>query len=67
MLQSISLPGPQLCRAVLYKIKHCRRVATPTTSSRPTTLHSSNLHPYAYGCALMSPRPSTTLADFDGR
>jgi transposase len=28
-----------------------------TTSSRPTTLHSSSLRPYAYGCALMSPRP----------
>ena len=28
-----------------------------TTSSRPTTSHSSSLHPYAYGCALMSPRP----------
>lgn len=29
------------------------------TSSRPTTLHSSSLHPYGYGCALMSPRPSS--------
>src|SRR3954465_5709563 len=28
------------------------------TSSRPITSHSSSLHPYAYGCALMSPRPS---------
>jgi hypothetical protein len=27
-----------------------------TTSSRPTTSHSSNLHPYGCGCA--SPRPS---------
>src|SRR5262249_17957090 len=35
-----------------------------TTNSRPTTSHSSSLRPYAYGCALMSPRPSTTLADF---
>jgi len=29
-----------------------------TTSSRPTTLHSSNLRRSGYGCALMSPRPS---------
>jgi ATP-dependent DNA ligase len=28
-----------------------------TTSLRPTTLHSSNLHRSGYGCALMSPRP----------
>jgi hypothetical protein len=28
-----------------------------TTSSRPTTSHSSSLHPYGCGCALMSPRP----------
>jgi len=34
-----------------------------TTSSQPTTSHSSSLRPYACGCALMSPRPSTTLAD----
>src|SRR5947199_757133 len=33
------------------------------TSSPPTTLHSSSLHPYAYGCALMSPRPSLSLSD----
>src|SRR5215208_901024 len=32
-----------------------------TTGSRPTTLHSSSLHPYAYGFALMSPRPSLEL------
>jgi transposase len=30
-----------------------------TTSSRPTTSHSSSLHPFSYGCALMSPRPSS--------
>src|SRR5262245_51030489 len=29
-----------------------------TTSSEPTTSHSSSLHPYGCGCALMSPRPS---------
>src|ERR1700730_16246183 len=29
-----------------------------TTSSEPTTSHSSNLHPYGCGCALMSRRPS---------
>jgi transposase len=29
-----------------------------TTSLRPTTSHSSNLHRSGYGCALMSPRPS---------
>jgi transposase len=29
-----------------------------TTSSRLTISHSSSLHPYGYGCALMSPRPS---------
>jgi transposase len=29
-----------------------------TTNLRPTTSHSFNLHPYAYGCGLMSPRPS---------
>src|SRR5262249_31955884 len=29
-----------------------------TTSSRPIPSHSSSLRPYAYGCALMSPRPS---------
>jgi transposase len=28
-----------------------------TISSLPTTSHSSSLRPYAYGCALMSPRP----------
>ena len=32
------------------------------TSSRLTTLHSSNLQPSAYGCALMSPRPSAIRA-----
>ena len=35
-----------------------------TTSLRPITSHSSSLRQYVYGCALMSPRPSTTLADF---
>jgi transposase len=39
------------------KIKQCRRVATGTTSSRPTTLPSFNLRQFGYGCALMSPRP----------
>src|SRR5262249_17199255 len=34
-----------------------------TTSLRSTTSHSSSLHPYAYGCALISQRPSATLAD----
>src|SRR5262249_18448436 len=34
-----------------------------TTSSRPTSSHSGSLHPYGCGCALMSPRPSTPLAD----
>ena len=33
-----------------------------TTSSRPTTLPSSNLHQYGYGCALMSPRPNSSNA-----
>jgi hypothetical protein len=33
-----------------------------TTSSRPTTLHSSNLRRSGYGCALMSPRPKTSIA-----
>src|SRR5260370_1918166 len=32
-----------------------------TTSLRPTTSHSSSFHPYPYGCALMSPRPTPTL------
>src|SRR5215831_6968534 len=36
------------------------------TNLPPTTSHSSNLHPYAYGYELMSPRPSTTLAVFRG-
>src|SRR5262249_16112627 len=35
-----------------------------TTSSPPPTSRSSSLRRYAYGCALMSPRPSATLADF---
>src|SRR5262249_28613044 len=34
---------------------------------RPTTSHSSSLRQYVYGCALMSPRPSATLADFSSR
>ena len=29
-----------------------------TTNLRPATSHSFNLHPYAYGCGLMSPRPN---------
>src|SRR5262249_61342205 len=33
-----------------------------TTSSEPTTSHSSSLHPYGCGCALMSPRPSVRRA-----
>jgi hypothetical protein len=39
------------------KIKHCRRVATATTSSRPITSHSSSLRQCVYGWTLMSPRP----------
>ena len=40
------------------KIKHYRRVAQrATTSSQPITSHSSSLHRFGYGCALMSPRP----------
>ena len=35
------------------------------TSSRPTTSPSPSLHQSVSGCALMSPRPSTTLADFE--
>jgi transposase len=38
-----------------------------TTSSRPTTSRLSNLRRSGCGCALMSPRPSTTLADFERR
>jgi transposase len=34
-----------------------------TTSSLPTTLHSSSLRQSGCGSALMSPRPSTTLAE----
>src|SRR5262249_1485999 len=34
-----------------------------TTNSRPTIWLSSTSHQYGCGCALMSPRPSTTLAD----
>src|SRR6516165_298863 len=33
-----------------------------TTSWRPTTLHSSSLRQYGYGCALMSSRPSKAAA-----
>jgi len=40
------------------KIKHCRRVAMCYDKLAANYLHSSSLHPYAYGCALMSPRPS---------
>ena len=36
-----------------------------TTSSEPTTSHSSSLHQYGCGCALMSPRP-TSQSDGDG-
>ena len=36
-----------------------------TTNSRPTTWPSSSSHQYGCGCALMSPRPSTTLADLE--
>lgn len=39
------------------KIKQCRRVATRSTSSRPTTWRSSSSRRYAYGCASMSLRP----------
>jgi transposase len=45
------------------RIKQCRRVATATTGLLPTILSSFNSRPSGYGCALMSPRPSTTLAD----
>src|ERR1700745_977148 len=34
-----------------------------TTSLRPTPSPSSSLHQSGYGCGLMSPRPTTTLAD----
>jgi transposase len=33
-----------------------------TTSSQPITSHSSSLHRFGYGCALMSPRPSTSMS-----
>jgi transposase len=33
------------------------------TNSRPTIWRSLNSHQSEFGCALMSPRPSTTLAD----
>jgi transposase len=33
-----------------------------TTSSRLTISHSSSLHPYGYGCALMSPRPRSAAS-----
>jgi transposase len=38
-----------------------------TTSWRRITSLSSSLRRSGYGCALMSPRPSTTLADFERR
>ncbi len=41
------------------KIKHCRRVATRYESSRPTTSHLSSLRQYGFGCALMSPQPTS--------
>src|SRR4051794_4319374 len=34
-----------------------------TTNSRPTIWPSSSSHHSEFGCALMSPRPNTTLAD----
>src|SRR5262249_22488944 len=65
MLQSVPLPGSQLGRAVLQTRLSAAGVwQRATTSSQRTTSHSSSLLPYAYGCALMSTRPSTTLADF---
>jgi transposase len=45
------------------KIKQCRRVATRYASSQQTISRSSNSPQSEFGCALMSPRPSTTLAD----
>ena len=38
-----------------------------TTSWQRTTSLSFSLNRSDYGCALMSPRPNTTLADSDGR
>ena len=38
------------------KNKHCRRVATRYSKLVVNYLAFSSLHPYAYGCALMSPR-----------
>ena len=46
------------------RIKQCRRVATVTTNLPPTTSPSFNSPQSGYGSVLMSPRPSTTLADF---
>ena len=44
------------------KIKQCRRVAT-RYDKLLTTSPSFSLRQSEYGCGLMSPRPSTTLAD----
>jgi transposase len=58
MLQSVSLPGSQLARAVLQQEQALGVWQRATTNSRPTISHSSSLHQYAYGCALMNPRPN---------
>jgi transposase len=50
------------------KIKQCRRIATRYDKlAQPTISPSSSWHQSGYGCTLMSPRPSTTLADFERR
>ena len=42
------------------KIKQCRRVRPDMTNSQPTIWRSSNSRQSEFGCALTSPRPSST-------
>ena len=65
MFQPVSYRARNLVERYFKKIKNCRRVATRYDKLAADYLGSSSLPPYAYGCVLMSPRPSTTLADFE--
>ena len=49
------------------RIKQCRRVATRYDRLAANYLAFVQLASISYGCALMSPRLSTTLADFERR
>jgi hypothetical protein len=57
-----SLSSCSSARGQAGQLRECRRIATRYDKLAANYLDSSSLRPYAYGRALMSPRPSSRTA-----